>query len=197
MNFSNRLRTLFLLIICSCFLLFSPTANAESEQAIFAGGCFWCLEHDMEVLPGVLSVESGYTGGLIEYPTYRNHEGHKEAVKVTYDSSKISFKELLMNYWINIDPFDSTGQFCDKGDSYRPIIYFMNDYQKAEANNSLIEAASKLSVTLDKIAVKIKPSNRFWIAEDYHQDFAEKNLLKYKFYRSACQRDKRLKEVWG
>ena len=117
MNFPNRLRTLFLLVICSCFLLFVPMANAESEQAIFAGGCFWCLEHDMEVLPGVLSVESGYTGGLIEYPTYRNHEGHKEAVKVKYDASKISYKELLKNYWINIDPFDSNGQFCDQGDS--------------------------------------------------------------------------------
>jgi len=197
MNFPNRLRTLFLILICSCFLLLAPTANAESEQAIFAGGCFWCLEHDMEALPGVLSVESGYTGGLIEYPTYRNHDGHKEAVKVTYDSSEISFKELLMNYWINIDPFDSTGQFCDKGDSYRPIIYFMNDIQKTEANKSVVEIASMLSVALDKIAVKVKPSNRFWIAEDYHQDFAEKNLIKYKFYRSACQRDKRLKEVWG
>ena len=106
MNFSNITRTFLSLLISFCLFLFVPTANAESEQAVFAGGCFWCLEHDMESLPGVVSVESGYTGGLIEYPTYRNHVGHQEAVKVTYDSVKISFKELLMKYWINIDPFD-------------------------------------------------------------------------------------------
>ncbi len=196
MNFSNRLRTLFLVTTFIFLIAFVPQANAETEEAIFAGGCFWCLEHDMESLPGVFSVKSGYTGGSAEFPTYRNHEGHKEAVKVTYDSSKISYKELLNNYWINIDPFDSNGQFCDRGDSYKPVIYFMDDFQKVEANKSLKAISSKLLINLDEIAVQIKPSNTFWIAEDYHQDFAERNSLKYNFYRSSCKRDKRLKEVW-
>ncbi len=197
MKFSNLLRTFLVFLTCFCLFSFVPIANASTEQAVFAGGCFWCLEHDIEGLAGVLSVDSGYTGGLTEHPTYRNHKGHKEAVNVTYDSSKISFQELLKNYWINIDPFDSNGQFCDRGDSYQPVIYFLNDSQKVEATKSLEKVASKLSVDIDKIGVVVKPSNRFWLAEDYHQDFAKKNSIKYNFYRSACKRDNRLKEVWG
>ncbi len=197
MNFSNILRNLVLFLTCVCLFLFVPKVNAENEQAIFAGGCFWCLEHDMESLKGVVSVESGYTGGVTEYPTYRNHKGHQEAVKVNFDASELSYQELLMNYWINIDPFDSNGQFCDRGESYLPVIYFMNDYQRDEVKKSLKEVAARLSVDIDQIEVKIQPSNMFWIAEDYHQDFAEKNSLKYNFYRSACKRDKRLNEVWN
>ena len=177
-------------------MLFAPTANAESEQAIFAGGCFWCLEHDMEAVPGVLSVESGYTGGLIEYPTYRNHEGHKEAVKVTYDSSKISFKELLMNYWINIDPFDSSGQFCDRGHEYSSAIFYLSKEQKIVADNSKTRLVNS-GIFENHIKTPIIKAGKFFPAEDYHQDYYKKNPLKYKYYRFRCGRDERLEEIWG
>ena len=197
MIFLNVIRRfLSSLIICICLLAFASNVNASVEEAVLAGGCFWCLEHDLEELPGIISVESGYTGGLIEMPTYTNHKGHQEAVKVTYDPSKITFKELLRSYWKNIDPFDSSGQFCDKGDSYRPVIFYITESQEVDAKQSKRKVADQLSVSLDKIGVQIKSANVFWIAEEYHQDFAKKNAIKYNFYRSACRRDKRLKEVW-
>ena len=120
-----------LLIICP-FKVF-----AESQDAVFAGGCFWCLEHDLEKLDGVVSAESGYSGGDILYPTYENHIGHQEVVKVKFDSNIISYKDLLNSYWINIDPFDDKGQFCDKGESYKPIIFTFNKAQKKEVNYAM------------------------------------------------------------
>ena len=179
-------------------LIFLPTkVFAESQEAIFAGGCFWCLEHDLEKLDGVVSVESGYSGGELTNPTYENHIGHQEVVKVIFNSDIISYKDLLNNYWINIDPFDGNGQFCDRGDSYKPVIYTSNQEQKREVKESQENISLALHIPLDQLKVEVLDTKTFWIAEEYHQDYAIKNPLKYKFYRTSCGRDNRLTKVWG
>ena len=172
-------------------------AFAESEEAIFAGGCFWCLEHDLEKLDGVVSAESGYSGGDLINPTYQDHSGHQEVVKVIFDSDIISYKDLLKQYWVNIDPFDNNGQFCDRGDSYKPVIFTSNQEQKRDAKESQETISVGLNIPLEQLKVDIVESKVFWLAENYHQDFAVKNPLKYNFYRSSCGRDNRLKKVWG
>ena len=189
-----------LIVICILFQIlttFPVKAFAESQEAIFAGGCFWCLEHDLETLNGVISVESGYSGGDIANPTYQNHSGHQEVVKVVFKSDILSYEDLLNNYWINIDPFDNNGQFCDRGDSYKPIIFTSNQEQKIEAKQSQESIALALNVPVDKLKVEILDSKTFWIAEKYHQDYAVNNSLRYKFYRKTCGRDNRLNEVWA
>ena len=172
-------------------------AFAESEEAIFAGGCFWCLEHDLEKLDGVVSAESGYSGGELINPTYQDHSGHQEVVKVIFDSDIISYKDLLKQYWVNIDPFDNNGQFCDRGDSYKPVIFTSNQEQKRDAKESQETISVGLNIPLEQLKVDIVESKVFWLAENYHQDFAVKNPLKYNFYRTSCGRDNRLKKVWG
>ena len=172
-------------------------AFAESEEAIFAGGCFWCLEHDLEKLDGVVSAESGYSGGDLINPTYQDHSGHQEVVKVIFDSDIISYKDLLKQYWVNIDPFDNNGQFCDRGDSYKPVIFTSNQEQKRDAKESQETISVELNIPLEQLKVDIVESKVFWLAENYHQDFAVKNPLKYNFYRTSCGRDNRLKKVWG
>ena len=180
-------------------LMMTPLkASTSEETAIFSGGCFWCVEEAFNHLPGVLSVTVGYTGGHTPHPTYEqvSHEntGHKESVQITFDPTKITYNDLLNTYWHNIDPFDGTGQFCDKGDSYRAVIFYTNDIQrkKAEASKNEIEQDLKMPVTTE-----IQKSSTFYPAEDYHQHYAEKNPLRYKFYRYTCGRDQRLTEVWG
>ena len=185
--------SMLLQLLISCPL----KSFAESEEAIFAGGCFWCLEHDLEKIDGVVSVESGYSGGDLTNPTYVNHTGHQEVVKVTFDSNVISYKDLLQQYWINIDPFDNKGQFCDRGDSYRPIIFTSSKVQEIYAKESKETVSADLNIPLDQIKVDIIESKAFWLAEKYHQDFAVKNPIKYNFYRTSCGRDNRLKKVWG
>ena len=170
---------------------------AESEEAIFAGGCFWCLEHDLEKLDGVVSAESGYSGGDLINPTYQDHSGHQEVVKVIFDSDIISYKDLLKQYWVNVDPFDNNGQFCDRGDSYKPVIFTSNQEQKRDAKESQETISVGLNIPLEQLKVDIVESKVFWLAENYHQDFAVKNPLKYNFYRTSCGRDNRLKKVWG
>ena len=174
---------------------------ADVQEAVLAGGCFWCLEHDLEVLPGVISVESGYSGGHVPNPTYRQvsgeKTGHQESVRVLFDPANISYEKLLRSYWRNIDPFDAGGQFCDRGDSYRPVISTGGDQQLLEADKSLAAAAEELGQPVDKLKVEIQPAETFWLAEDYHQDYAKLNNLKYRFYRASCGRDRRLDEVWG
>ena len=172
-------------------------AFAESEEAIFAGGCFWCLEHDLEKLDGVVSAESGYSGGDLINPTYQDHSGHQEVVKVIFDSDIISYKDLLKQYWVNIDPFDNKGQFCDRGDAYKPVIFTSNQEQKRDAKESQETISVGLNIPLEQLKVDIVESKVFWLAENYHQDFAVKNPLKYNFYRTSCGRDNRLKKVWG
>ena len=199
MNSMNKIlrRLILICMILQLLIVYPLQAFAESEEAIFAGGCFWCLEHDLEILEGVESVESGYSGGDIINPTYENHSGHQEVVKVRFNSDIISYKDLLQSYWINIDPFDGDGQFCDRGNSYKPIIYTSNESQERDARESKETISLALNVPSDQLKVGILKANTFWIAEKYHQDFALKNRLKYSFYRNSCGRDNRLKKVWG
>ena len=177
-------------------ILINPV-NTFAEEVILAGGCFWCLEHDLESLDGIHSVKSGYSGGDLQNPTYGNHAGHQEVVLVDYDSKSVSLSEILRLYLRNVDPLDGEGQFCDRGDSYRPVIFFNDSKEKNEAKIALVNASRELGVPLEKISVELKSKNQFWLAEDYHQNFADRNELKYKFYRFSCGRDQKLDNLWG
>ena len=179
------------------FLIFLNPIRLNANEIVLAGGCFWCMEHDLESLRGIDNVTSGYSGGNILNPTYENHEGHQEVVLVNYDSNIIELETILRAYFRNIDPFDGEGQFCDRGDSYRPVIFYKDLDEADESKNALISASRELGVSVDKIKVALKSRNKFWVAEDYHQDFANNNELKYKFYRYSCGRDKRLDQLWG
>ena len=194
-------RLALLLSLLLLLLATAPAALAATEEAVLAGGCFWCLEHDLEGLPGVLEVVSGFSGGSLEHPSYRQVSaggtGHQEAVRVRFDTTRVRYEALLRSYWRNIDPFDGRGQFCDKGDSYRPVIFTTNASQMVEARNSAVSAARELGRPVSALKVTIKPLNRFWPAEAYHQNYAERNNLKYRYYRFACGRDSRLDQVWG
>ena len=189
-----------LIILCMALLLFTSCpvkVFAQKQDAIFAGGCFWCLEHDLEKLDGVISVESGYSGGELSNPTYKNHIGHQEVVKVIFNSDIINYKDLLYNYWFNIDPFDNNGQFCDRGDSYKPVIFISNEEQGRIVKESQENISLNLNIPIDELKVDVAELKTFWKAEEYHQDFANKNPIKYNFYRTSCGRDNRLKKVWG
>jgi len=179
------------------FLIFLNPIRLNANEIVLAGGCFWCMEHDLESLEGIDNVKSGYSGGDILNPTYENHGGHQEVVLVNYDSNIIELETLLRVYFRNIDPLDGEGQFCDRGDSYRPVIFYEDLNGADESKNALISASKELGVSVDKIKVELKSRNKFWVAEEYHQDFAKNNELKYKFYRYACGRDKRLDQLWG
>ncbi|MBD1195117.1 peptide-methionine (S)-S-oxide reductase MsrA [Vulcanococcus sp. Clear-D1] len=190
-------------VLLALVLLLWPLAPVQAavEEAVLAGGCFWCLEHDLEKLPGVVSVESGYSGGSLRNPTYRQVSGggtgHQEVVEVRFDTARISYPTLLRAYWRNVDALDGGGQFCDRGSSYRPVIFTRGDAQKQQAEASLKAAARELGKPVSAIRVQIKPLIRFWPAEGYHQDYAERNSVKYNYYRWACGRDRRLDQLWG
>jgi len=189
------MKYLFSLIIVFSILI-NPV-NTNAEEVILAGGCFWCLEHDLESLDGINSVKSGYSGGDLQNPTYDNHAGHQEVVLVDYDSKSVSLPEILRLYLRNVDPLDGEGQFCDRGDAYRPVIFFNDSKEENEAKSALVNASKELGVPLEKIYVELKSKNQFWLAEDYHQNFADRNELKYKFYRFSCGRDQKLDNLWG
>ena len=186
----------FISLLIIIFLTFNPSL-AQADEAILAGGCFWCLEHDFESLKGINNVDSGYSGGSLENPTYENHLGHQEVVLVNYDQNVIDFKDILRIYLRNIDPLDDGGQFCDRGDSYKSVIFFDNDEEKNKSKDALLSASKELKIPLKEIKVDLKPKSKFWLAENYHQNFADNNELKYKFYRFTCGRDQRLDDVWG
>jgi peptide-methionine (S)-S-oxide reductase len=176
----------------------APGAFAEKQQAVFAGGCFWCMEHDMQGIPGVEKVESGYTGGHLKNPTYEDvtseTSGHYESVRVTFDTTKITYEQLLKRYWPLVDPTDDGGQFCDRGPSYRPAI-FANPQQKAaaEASKATVIASKKVN---GQVKVPVLPLGVFYPAEEYHRDFAKNNAQHYNQYRRACGRDAILTRVW-
>ncbi len=178
-----------------------PAAAAPAQQAVLAGGCFWCLEHDLETLPGVLDVESGYSGGRLANPSYRQvaagGTGHQEAVRVRFDPDCISYATLLRAYWRNVDPLDGGGQFCDRGDSYRPVIFTADAPQHQQAEASAAAAGRELGRPRSGLAVQIRRLDRFWPAEAYHQDYAVREPIRYGYYRWACGRDRRLLAVWG
>ncbi|MGB1417129.1 MAG: peptide-methionine (S)-S-oxide reductase MsrA [Synechococcus sp.] len=179
----------------------SAVEAAELETAVFAGGCFWCLEHDLEHLPGVVDATSGYSGGHVDRPTYQQvsgeRTGHQEVVEVRFDPKQLSYSALLRSYWRNVDPFDGAGQFCDRGDSYRPVIFTATAEQAEEAERSAAAAAIELGRDRSDLKVEIRDRAPFWTAEGYHQNYAEINELKYNFYRFSCGRDRRLDAVWG
>ena len=175
-------------------------APAKEDIAIFAGGCFWCMETDFEKRPGIRSVISGYTGGSEPNPTYEqvsgHMTGHREAVEIHFDPSVISYAQLVDLYWHSIDPTQKDGQFADVGESYRTAIFYRNDEQKRIAEKSKLDI--ELTKTLGKpIATEILPATKFWPAEDYHQDYWTKDPIHYRMYRYGSGRDQRLHEVWG
>ncbi|MCI3133222.1 peptide-methionine (S)-S-oxide reductase MsrA [Phenylobacterium aquaticum] len=171
----------------------APAADAY-KTAIFAGGCFWSAEHDIEHTPGVKSVVVGYSGGKLQRPTYENHEGHLESIKVTYDPAKVSYPQLVDAFFHHIDPTDPNGQICDFGPSYHTAVFVADPAERAAAEQVKAQVAKALK---KPVATTILPASTFWMAEDYHQDYARKNPIAYGAYRTGCGRDARLKAVWG
>jgi len=176
------------------------STNGHQETAIFAGGCFWCMEPPFDKLDGVISTTSGYTSGHKKDPTYREvsagRTGHTEAIEIVFDSDKISYDELLEVFWKNIDPIAVDRQFCDSGTQYRSGIYYQNKSQESAAEQSLRQLKKNKSFKQD-IATEIVAASTFYPAEDYHQDYYLKNPVRYKFYRYSCGRDARLEDIWG
>jgi len=170
------------------------THAAETKTAIFAGGCFWCVEDVFDHVDGVTETVSGYAGGTTPDPTYGSHKGYVEALKVTYDPSKVTYAQLLDHYWHNIDPFDPTGQFCDKGPAYRTVIFVSDDKEKALAETTKQEIAKRFE---KEVATEIRSTTTFYAAEDYHQDYHNLNPVSYKYYKWNCGRAQRLAEIWG
>ena len=169
-------------------------APENLATAVFAGGCFWCVESDFEKLDGVVSVVSGYSGGLLENPTYENHDGHVEAVEVTYDPAVISYRGLVDYLLRHIDPLDAGGQFCDRGHSYTSAIFAANAQEWSDAEAAIANAEKFLG---EEVVTPVRDRGAFWIAEGYHQDYYKKNPLRYKYYRTACGRDSRVRKLWG
>ncbi|MBI5777684.1 MAG: peptide-methionine (S)-S-oxide reductase MsrA [Nitrospirae bacterium] len=197
----NIARTLYLVLIV---LLLAATGSAghaaEQAKAVFAGGCFWCMEEVFEKVEGVVSVTSGYMGGQKTNPTYEDVSaggtGHAESVEVVYDPAKVSYQKLLDHFWKNVDPITPNAQFCDHGTQYRAVIFYGNDEEKrqAEASKQAIEQAKRFK---EQIVTQIVTAAKFYPAEDYHQDFYKKNPAKYKFYKFTCGRAQRLEQLWG
>jgi peptide-methionine (S)-S-oxide reductase len=197
-----RFLVLLLALVTACI---APGADAQTPtpktaRAIFAGGCFWCMEGPFDAIDGVISTTSGYSGGEKANPTYYDvssgKTGHYEVVQVEYDPAKVTYKRLLDVFWHNIDPFNAEGQFCDKGDQYRAAIFYETEDEKrlAEQSKADLQAGKGFK---EPIVTAVLPAKTFYPAEDYHQDYYLKNPLKYKFYRFNCRRDARLDEVWG
>ena len=179
---------------------FGASAQATPAKAIFAGGCFWCVESDFDKVEGVISTTSGYTGGTLANPSYEQvsakHSGHAEAVEIVFDPAKVSYEQLVEHYWHTIDPTVRDRQFCDVGTPYRTAIFAIGDAQlkTALASKAALEKSKPFK---EPIVTEIVPASTFYPAEGYHQDYYKKNPLRYQYYRASCGRDARLKELWG
>lgn len=188
-------------LLMTVLILLGHPVYATTEKAIFAGGCFWCMEPPFDKVEGVTKTTSGYAGGSqadAKYETVSSGTtSHIEVVEVEFDPKKVRYEQLLEVFWKNIDPFDGKGQFCDKGPQYQSGIFALNDVQKAAAEKSVAEKSTALKNKKQPIATRVLPSAVFYPAEDYHQDYYKKNPIRYKYYRTSCGRDRRLKEVWG
>lgn len=194
------MKSILWLGLALCASLAPLRASAADATAIFAGGCFWCVEEAFDAVDGVVSTTSGYIGGMKPRPTYEQVSaggtGHAEAVQVVYDPTRVSYEKLLEVFWRNIDPLQKDAQFCDHGDQYRSAIFYLNEEQKrlAEASKTALEKSEKLK---GPIVTQIVPATPFYNAEDYHQDYHQRNPLRYKFYKYNCGRAQRLQELWG
>lgn len=189
------MKTIYLLLILFLF----PVSAAVADKAVFAGGCFWCMESDFEKLEGVTNVVSGFTGGTAKNPTYMgDHAGHYEAVEISYDPDIVTYEELLAHFWVNIDPFDARGQFCDKGHSYLSAVFVANEQERKLAEVTRMKVVQQFPG--QKVVTPILDAATFYPVkgkESYHQDYYKNNPIRYKFYRYRCGRDQRLKEIWG
>jgi peptide-methionine (S)-S-oxide reductase len=178
----------------------SAAAPPATAKAIFAGGCFWCVEADFDKVQGVLSTTSGYIGGNVANPSYEQvsakHTGHAEAVQIVFDPAKVSYKALLGYYWRTIDPTTTDRQFCDSGSPYRTAIFAL-DAQQLEAAKASLAEVEKTKPFAEPIVTQIVLAGPFYAAEDYHQDYYKKNPVRYQYYRASCGRDQRLKQLWG
>ena len=188
----------FFLIIIFVFLVNNPSKALGEDKAYFAGGCFWCVEESFEKLNGVIEVISGYSGGTTENPTYKEvtygNTGHFEVVEIIYNKNIISFEELLKNYWINIDPFDAYGQFCDKGYSYRSVAFYQNDREKKLIERDVKNLEKKFN---KKVVTYLREFKKFYKAENRHQNFYKVYFQNYLRYKKACKREETLKEIWN
>lgn len=177
----------------------APAATPNRATAIFAGGCFWCIEKDFEKMSGVIEVESGYTAGRTTNPSYEQvssgSTGHTEAVRVIYDPQKVSYPQLVDYFWRHIDPTVKDRQFCDAGTQYRSGIYWQNEAERkaAEASRDALLKGGKFKT----IHTELAPATTFWLAEEYHQDYYKKNPIRYNYYRKSCGRDARVEEIWS
>jgi peptide-methionine (S)-S-oxide reductase len=194
------MRAWILLSLLASASIASGADTPRPAVATFAGGCFWCMEPPFDKLEGVISTTSGYIGGHKADPTYKEVSagttGHTEAVQIVYDPDRVSYQELLQVFWINIDPLDARGQFCDKGAQYRTGIFYHDSEQQhlAEASKRDLQDSGRLG---GPIVTEITEATTFYPAEDYHQDYYQRNPVRYKFYRYSCGRDQRLEQLWG
>jgi len=188
----------YLIIIIFVLLNIGSLRADVKDKAYFGGGCFWCMEESFEKLSGVEEVISGYSGGVTENPTYKEvtygNTRHFEVIEVIYDKKIISYKKLLENFWINIDPFDSYGQFCDKGYSYRSVAFYQNEQQKNLIKNSIKEIEKKFK---KKVVTYVRKFDKFYKAEAFHQDYYQINFVNYLRYKKACKREATLSNIWG
>ncbi len=188
----------YFFIIFFFFININLSHSAEKDKAYFAGGCFWCVEESFEKLTGVEEVISGYSGGITENPTYKEvtygNTGHFEVVEIIYDKKIISYKELLKNFWVNIDPFDAYGQFCDKGYSYRSVAFYQSEKEKILIEKDIKALEKKFD---KKVVTYIRNFEKFYKAEEYHQDFYKIKLQRYLSYKKACRREEILKRIWN
>ena len=188
------------LLLLPAIILTSNKAQAAEEVAVFAGGCFWCMEEVYDKVAGVTKTTSGYSGGKSENPSYQQvtfgRTGHREVLQVHYDSSKVTYQQLLTVFWRNIDPLDDGGQFCDRGFSYKSAIFYADEEQRKQAEASLQQLKNS-KVLSSKIVTPIIKLKAFYAAEEYHQDYHNKNPLRYKYYKYGCGRPARLKALWG
>lgn len=188
----------FFIILIFIFLVNNPSKALGEDKAYFAGGCFWCVEESFEKLNGVIEVISGYSGGTTENPTYKEvtygNTGHFEVVEIIYNKNIISFEELLKNYWINIDPFDAYGQFCDKGYSYRSVAFYQNDKEKKLIERDVKNLEKKFN---KKVVTYLREFKKFYKAENRHQNFYKVYFQNYLRYKKACKREETLKEIWN
>ena len=188
----------YFLIIFIILFNINFSYSAQKDKAYFAGGCFWCMEESFENLSGVEEVISGYSGGVTENPTYKEvtygNTGHFEVVEVVYNKKIISYEELLENFWINIDPFDSYGQFCDKGYSYRSVAFYQNTNEKKLIEKDIQKLENRFN---KKVVTYIRSFEKFYKAEEYHQDFYKIKLERYLRYKKACGREEILKRIWS